>query len=139
MVIIRYKELWGDQGSQSDVLKVNGLSVCNPTTCPLSKLVNGLFVADFNRDGRSETDETWPPYQQASPYFISSVDVFVPAQTPPTGKVTIGLKSRGRGPVRTLTFPNFASLTDVVTVQLNDFDQTAASTGRPHRGGWHKR
>ena len=36
MVIIRYKELWGDQGRRNDVLKVNGLSVCNSATCPPS-------------------------------------------------------------------------------------------------------
>src|SRR3989440_6072715 len=100
MVIIRYKELWGDQGSRSDVLKVNGVRVCNATTCPLSKLVNGLFVADFNRDGQSETDQTWPPYQNVSQYFISSVDDFIPAQTPPSKKVTVGIRSRGKGPLR---------------------------------------
>ena len=103
MVIIRYKELWGDQGKQSDVLKVNGQSVCNSTTCPLNKLVNGLFAADFNHDGKSETNQSWPAYQQASPYFISAVDVFAPAQIPPTGKVTVSIRSRGRGPVRRLT------------------------------------
>ena len=133
MVIIRYKELWGDQGRRNDVLKVNGLSVCNSATCPLNKLVNGLFVADFNHDGRSETDQTWAPYQNASPYFISSVDVFAPAQIPPKGKVTVSIKSRGKGRVRTLTFPNFAAPTDVDTVQLNDFDQTARGKAQAHR------
>ena len=138
MVILRYKELWGDQGSKSDVLRVNGHSVCNSTTCPLDKLVNGLFVADFNHDGKSETDETWPPYQQASCYFISSVDFFAPAQTPPSGKVRIGIKSRGKGRVRTLTFPDFAGITDVDSVQLNDFDRTARGKARSHRRR-HKR
>ena len=130
MVIIRYKELWGDQKARSDVLKVNGLTVCNASTCPLNKLVNGLFVADFNHDGKSETETTWPGYQNASPYFISSVDAFAPAQIPPKGKVKIAIKSRGRGPTRTLTFPNFAGITDVVTVQLNDFEQTARAKAR---------
>ena len=123
MVIIRYKELWGDQGANSDVLKVNGTRVCNAVTCPLNKLVNGLFVADFNHDGQSETNMSWAPYQQASQYFISAVDFFAPAQTPPKGKVTVSIRSRGKGPVRTLTFPNFTGTTDVDTVQLNDFDQ----------------
>jgi hypothetical protein len=122
MVIIRYKELWGDQGQQSDVLKINGRRVCNPTTCPLSKEVNGLFAADFDHDGKSNTSETWPTYQ-ALGYFISSVDVFAPAHSPPTGKVTVGLIDRGQGPLRTITFPNFPSTTDVATVQFNDYDQ----------------
>jgi hypothetical protein len=121
MVIIRYKELWGDQGSQSDVVKIDGLSVCNPTTCPLSKEVNGLFAADFNHDGKSETTDTWPPYQQLG-YFVSSVDVFAPAHNPPTGEVTVTLRSRGKGPLRTVTFPNYPATTDVVTVQFNDYE-----------------
>jgi hypothetical protein len=123
MVILRYKELWGDQGSQSDVLRINGLRVCNATTCPLSKEVNGLFAADFDHDGRSNTGAKWPTYSSLG-YFVSSVDVFVPARTPPTGEVKVAIKSRGAGPVRTLTFPDFASTTDVVTVQLNDFEQS---------------
>jgi hypothetical protein len=125
LLVVRYKELWGDQGRQSDVVTVNGQSVCNGATCPLSKLVNGLFLADFNHDGRSETNQTWPGYTNASPYFIGSADVFAPAASPPTGKVTVTIKSRGQGPVRTVTFPNFPATTDDVTVQLDDFDKTA--------------
>src|SRR3954449_13208325 len=53
VVIIRYKELWGDQGPESDVLKINGLSVCTASVCPISKQVNALFAFDFNRDGQS--------------------------------------------------------------------------------------
>jgi pimeloyl-ACP methyl ester carboxylesterase len=132
MVIVRYKELWGDQGAQSDVLTINGQTVCNATTCPLSKEVNGLFAADYNHDGQSETDQTWAPYQSASQYFLSSVDVFAPAASPPSGKVTVGIKSRGVGPVRTITFPNFEATTDDVTVQLNDFDKVAPKA-KPRR------
>src|SRR6202035_1768769 len=29
IVIVRYKELWGNRGAQSDVLKVNGVRACN--------------------------------------------------------------------------------------------------------------
>jgi hypothetical protein len=133
MVIVRYKELWGDQGAQSDVLTINGQTVCNATTCPLSKEVNGLFAADYNHDGQSETDQTWAPYQSASQYFLSSVDVFAPAASPPSGKVAVGIKSRGIGPVRTITFPNFEATTDDVTVQLNDFDKVAAPKAKPRR------
>jgi hypothetical protein len=126
MVIVRYKELWGDQGSENDVLTINEQSVCNSATCPLSKEVNGLFAADFNHDGKSETDEIWPPYNDSSPYFISSVDVFARAQSPPTGKVNVNLTDRGAGPLHTITFPNFPGTTDVVTVQFDDFTQPAS-------------
>lgn len=139
MVIIRYKELWGDQGSQSDILQINGTSVCNATTCPLSKEVNGLFAADFNHDGASEPNQTWAPLDNASPYFISSVDVFAPASTPPSGEVTVTLRDRGTGPLHTITFPNFPSTSDDVTVQFNDFTQAnAAATTTTHHRTHHK-
>ena len=125
MLILRYKELWGDQGSENDVVTVDGQSVCNPTTCPLSKEVNGLFAADFNHDGQSETTDTWPPYQSLG-YFVSSVDVFAPAQTPPIGEVTVTLQDRGIGPVRTISYPNFPATTDVATAQFNDYDPTSS-------------
>jgi hypothetical protein len=123
MVIIRYKELWGNQGSQNDILRIDGLSVCNPTTCPLSKEVNALFAADFDHDGKSNTHFTWAPIDNSSPYFISSVDVYVPARTPPHGDVKVTLKDRGKGPLHTITFRNFPSTTDDVTVQFDDFTQ----------------
>lgn len=122
MVIVRYKELWGNQGSQNDTLKVNGTNVVNSTTCPLSKETNAIFVADFNHDGKSEPTDTWPAYQSLG-YFISSSDVFVPAHQPPTGKVTVSIRDRGHGPTRLLTFPNWPGTTNDVTVQLNDYDQ----------------
>jgi hypothetical protein len=133
MIIVRYKELWGDQGSQSDILTINGLSVCNATTCPLSKEVNGLFAADFDHDGQSNTSMTWPPYQSLG-YFISSVDVFAPAQSPPTGKVTVRLKDRGTGPVQVITLPNFPNTTDDVTVQFNDFTPAQVTRAGPTSG-----
>lgn len=122
MVIIRYKELWGNQGAQSDVLKVNGIKACNTTTCPLDKEVNALFVADFNHDGKSETHDTWKPYQQLG-FFISSVDISAPAKAPPKGEVTVSIQDRGKGPVRSISFPNWPATTDDVSVQLNDYSE----------------
>jgi pimeloyl-ACP methyl ester carboxylesterase len=139
MVILRYKELWGDQGAESDILKINGLSVCTPTTCPLNKEVNGLFAADFDHDNASNPNEVWPPYNNASPYFISSVDVFAPAQSPPTGEVTVSLQDRGQGPLHTITFPNFPSTTDVVSLQFDDFTQAATTSSAPTHAKRHRR
>jgi pimeloyl-ACP methyl ester carboxylesterase len=123
MVIVRYKEIWGDQRGQNDVLKVDGANASNATTCPLSREVNALFVADFNHDGKSEPTQTWPPYEKVSQYFLSSSDVFAPAHSPASGKVTVSIQDRGHGPTRSLTFPNWPGTSDDVTVQLNDFDQ----------------
>ena len=134
MVLIRYKEFWGDQGSENDALTLDGVSVCNPNTCPVQHLVNAIFAADFDHDRMSETSTPWLTYS-ALP-FVTGVDVYMPAQSPPTGEVTVRLKSRGRGPVRTLTFPNFPGTSDVETVQLNDFERTTTPAAKctPRRG-----
>ena len=121
MVIIRYKEFWGDQGSENDILTLNGLNVCNANTCPIKQLVNGVFAGDFDHDQASNLSQPWPTYSNIP--FLTGVDVYMPAESPPTGQVTVGLVSRSVGPQRTLTFPNFPGTTDVETVQLNDFEQ----------------
>jgi Lipase C-terminal domain/Lipase (class 2) len=120
LVIIRYKELWGDQGSENDVLTLNGINICNAAICPLNHLVNAIFAGDFNHDSQSDTSQPYQPYFQLP--FVSGVDVYLPARSPPDGEVAVALQSRGGGPPRTLTFPNFPSTTDVTTVQLNDFE-----------------
>jgi pimeloyl-ACP methyl ester carboxylesterase len=129
MVLIRYKELWGDQGAQSDVLTIDGINACSAAICPLNHLVNALFAADFDRDNQSSTSMPNQTYYQLP--FVSGVDIYVPAQNPPVGKVTVTLRSRGQGPLHTLTFPNFVAATDVVTVQLNDFEQAVSATPTP--------
>jgi hypothetical protein len=118
-VNLRYKELWGDQGAESDKLLINGTNVCTPGLCPISKQVNAFFVFDRNRDG--QTDLSSPdPVLSALP-FITGADVFMPANSPPNGTVSFQLISRGTGPTRTLDIPNWDSLTDGITIQWNDF------------------
>jgi len=119
-VILRYKELWGDQGPESDVLSINGTNVCVAAICPISKQVNALFFFDRNSDGRTDLSSPHPAFN-ALP-FVSAADIFAPAAIPPTGTTSVELRSRGGGPVRAVNFPNFASVTDAVTVQLNDFE-----------------
>jgi len=121
MVIIRYKELWGDQGSENDILTINGTNVCNAAICPVSKRVNAVFAFDQGSDGQTDLSAPNPAFSTLP--FITGVDIFVPADIPPIGKVSVGLKSRGVGPVRTLNFPNFASTRHLIAVQLNDFEQ----------------
>ena len=98
-LIIRYKELWGDQPGQSDVLSINGTNVCVPALCPVSKQVNALFFFDRNMDGRTDLSSPDPAFSQLP--FITGADVFAPASRPPTGNLSVSLRSRGGGPVRT--------------------------------------
>jgi pimeloyl-ACP methyl ester carboxylesterase len=122
VTLVRYKELWGDQGAESDVLRVNGVNVLNPATAPIDKRVIGMLAFDTGSDGVSNV--TVPHPVIFSLPFLSGVDLFIPAAAPPNGSVSVSLQSRGVGPARTVNFPNFPSSTDSVSVGLNDFEST---------------
>jgi len=119
-VNIRYKELWGDQGAESDRLLINGTNVCTPVLCPISKQVNAFFAFDRNRDGQTDLSEPDPVLGELP--FIQGADVYIPAGSPPTGTASFQLVSRGAGPARTLNVPNWDSATDGFTIQWNDFE-----------------
>jgi hypothetical protein len=122
-VMIRYKELWGDQAGESDRLLINGVNVCVPNLCPISKQVNALFVFDVNRDGKTELGSPDPAVSQLP--FLTGADVFIPASGAggtPAGTTTFQLFSRGAGTARTVKSPNWDSTTDGVIVQWNDFE-----------------
>ena len=120
VIVTRNKELWGDQGAQNDVLSINGTNVINAATSPQSKRTIGLFAFDSGADGQSNLSAPLPAFF-ALP-FISGVDLAIPAARPPTGRISVRLRSRGRGPVRAINFPNFPSATDRVSVQFNDYE-----------------
>jgi hypothetical protein len=134
-VMIRYKELWGDQGGESDQLLVNGLNLCTPNLCPISHQVNALFAFDENRDGKTDLSQPDPVLNQLP--FITGADVFIPGSSPggtPSGTTSFQLLSRGAAPIRTLDVPNWDSTTDGVIVQWDDFEQpvpASASAGAP--------
>ena len=119
-VQIRYKELWGDQGAESDQLLIDGLNVCTSLLCPISKQVNAFFAFDGNRDGQTDLSSPDPALSQLP--FITGADVYMRASSPPDGTVSFQLISRGTGPTRTLNVPNWDSLTDGFTIQWNDFE-----------------
>jgi pimeloyl-ACP methyl ester carboxylesterase len=121
LVVTRNKELWGDQGAESDVVTVNGVDLLTPATAPARKLVIGMFAFDKGSDGASDLSAPLPAFFGLP--FLSGVDLFIPAATPSTGTVSVALTSRGAGPTRTVNFPNFPSTTNAVTVQLNDFER----------------
>jgi hypothetical protein len=126
-VNIRYKELWGDQGSENDQLLIDGLNICTPNLCPISKQVNAYFVYDVNRDG--QTDLTSPdPTLNALP-FITGADVYMRGNAPPDDTITLQLLSRGAGQVRTLRVPNWDSVGDGFSIYWRDFENTISLDG----------
>jgi lipase/uncharacterized protein/lipase (class 2) len=129
-VHIRYKELWGNQGSENDQLLIDGLNICTPTLCPISKQVNAFFTYDINRDG--QTDLSQPdPTLNALP-FITGADVFMRGSDPPDDTISLQLISRGTGPTRTLNIPNWDSLGDGFSIYWNDFETTISLEDYEH-------
>ena len=121
LIMVRYKELWGDQGSENDVLTVNGTNVINAATSPLSHRTNAMFAFDQGSDGMSDVSSPIPVFFGLP--FLSAVDLFIPAASPPTGTVRLALTSRGSGPTRKVSFPNYPSSNNTVSVQFNDFER----------------
>ena len=121
LIITRNKEFWGDQGAENDVVAVNGTNLINAADSPISNRTIGMFAFDQGSDGVTDLSAPIPVFL-ALP-FLSGVDMFIPAASPPTGTVSVALLSRGAGPVRRVSFPNYPSSENAVTVQFYDFER----------------
>lgn len=120
MTVVRYKELWGDQGAQNDVVTINGQNVVTPAIAPRSKRLNAFFAFDHKLDGVTDLSAPIPAF--AGLPFISGADIFLPATTPPSRSVHIRVVPRGgHGQVETVNIPNWPSSTDHSSIQLRDF------------------
>jgi pimeloyl-ACP methyl ester carboxylesterase len=120
--VIRYKEMWGDQGANNDTLEIDGVNVLNPATAPRTKRVNAMFVGDDNLD--SVTDLSAPVQPWFSLPFISAVDLVVPATIPPDDTVRIEMVARaGDGDEEVVNIPNWATSQNIVTMTFRDFQQ----------------
>lgn len=137
LVVSRNRELWGDQGINNDILAINGVNVVNEFICPLSKLVTTIFAYDYHADGVSNLNQIIPLPFFAS-YFLTGVDLYIPGANPPNGRIRLVLMPRGGdGKMQVLNVPNWASTTDRILVQFNDFlqwEDIPCGFGTPH--GW---
>jgi hypothetical protein len=125
VIILRNKEIWGDQGAENDTLGVNGTNVISPATHPISRFVNATFVFDKGMDGVRNLGVPLFPFDSIS--FLAGVDLFVPGANPPNATVPVVLIPRDGGHTQTINIPNWASSTDKVTVQFNDYNQAINS------------
>jgi pimeloyl-ACP methyl ester carboxylesterase len=124
LVVQRYREWWGDQGDESDVLSVDGENVHNPANTPIDKRAIGLFLFDDEDDGASDLSAPIPTL--AALPFITGADVFIPAS--PRGKDTISVRSTprgGKGKVKRMDVPAWPSATDRTSIQFSEHLQNA--------------
>lgn len=120
LTIVRYKEWFGDQGTDGDALEINGVNILNAANSPISKLAIGVFAFDAGSDGVSNVTTPIPGLSGLP--FLAGVDIFMPATTPPNATVSVASTPRGGGGrIEIVNVPNWASSTDTVTIQFNDY------------------
>jgi len=129
-VLTRYREFWGDQGVNNDVLTVNGFNIISPTNSPISKRVNAMFVFDDGLDGVNNI-VTPNPFYFALP-FITAMDVFIPGTDPPNGVTHIENTSRG-GLTATINVPNWASSKHIISIVLHPHVQPSVLEIPPNK------
>lgn len=120
--VTRYKEWWGDQGTGSDTLAIDGQQILNAANAPRTKRVNAIFTFDAGSDRVTNLAAPLPALF-ALP-FITGMDVYVPATARHDDPVRITTTSRTAPDERvTVNVPNWPSTDHHVSVQLWDFDQ----------------
>lgn len=118
VVMVRFEEFWGNQPGENDELLVNGLNVCTAALCPWEKEVIAFFA--YNWEGKEESTLQEEPVIGELP-FLKAAQVYVPASEPPDATISLQLKSRTGGPLRTLNVPNWEGTKNIIEVWWNDF------------------
>jgi pimeloyl-ACP methyl ester carboxylesterase len=132
LTIVRYKELWGDQGAGSDVVTVDDDPVLNAATGPRTKRVNAIMVVDDGSDGVSDLQA--PIADISALPFIIGVDDFVPAGTPPDATIGVEMTARAAdGDAETVNVPNWASSEHHISIHFRDYEQDRERSPRPRR------
>ncbi|MCX7981715.1 MAG: hypothetical protein N2572_02245 [Syntrophales bacterium] len=135
ILISRDKEMWGDQGDNSDILTVDGTNVMTNVAAPRTKHLSGLFLVDWGPNHSAlSTSTSNPPDQKTdlttpisifhSLTFFSGLDLYLPASIPWNKAITLSLTPRGGGgKVQTIKVPNWASSDVRISVIFRDYVQ----------------
>ena len=122
-VALRQQEFWGDQGSSSDQLFVDGLNVLTPQISPRAATAGAgvniaMFVFDEKGDNVTDLEKgELFPFNQLT--FLTAADVFIPATADGSGSVELVLVARGAGETR-LHVPNWPSSIHRISVMFRD-------------------
>jgi pimeloyl-ACP methyl ester carboxylesterase len=135
LTISRNREWWGDQGDGSDVLRIDGVDVVNPASSPRRAVNIGVFVFDRFSDGQSDpAAATWFPFSVLP--FLTAVDLYLPASSPPDDPITVEIGARGSGTTEVINVPNWPSSEHRVSILVPDHVQdTTAFTAYPRGAG----
>ncbi len=139
-VVMRDKEIWGDQGDDSDILMVDGTNVATELAAARENRLSGLFLLDWGPGahpdledtstvdygdselGESDLDEPLASFHGLP--FMSGLDLYIPAASPPDRTVEFRLTPRGGdGAEQVINIPNWASEEVRTSVVFRDFVQ----------------
>lgn len=134
LIISRDKEFWGEDPLQNDIVAVNGVNIVNAANCPLVHRTTAIYAFDQNPTGYPSIFTGVPPdgvSQLHTPllpfhdqFFLTGVDLFIPAEDPPKNRVRIALTPRGgNGLMQVINIPNWPSDYHRVSILFNDFVQ----------------
>jgi len=135
ILISRDREMWGDQGNNSDIITVDDVNVMTNVAAPRTKHLSALFLLDWGPDHSTlSTPASNPPDQKTdlttpiaffhSLAFMSGLDLYMPANIPWNRAIAISMTQRGGGgKVQTIKVPNWASSNVRISVQFRDFVQ----------------
>lgn len=135
ILISRDKEIWGDTGTDNDILIVDGTNVATPEVAARAKRLSGLFLLDWGYwDGSflppsyygdavlGESDLSAPISIFHAQGFLSGLDYYIPASSPPDRTVKCRLKPRGHSKkAQSINVPNWASDQVRISVVFRDF------------------
>jgi pimeloyl-ACP methyl ester carboxylesterase len=131
LVVMRNEEWWGDQGSGSDRLAINGRDVLTPANSPRSNRTIGVFLHDGGVDGRTDLEADVAP--SGLPFLIG-IDLVIPAGDPAPGTTSVRAWPRnGSGP-EAVCVPAYSSAAHRSSIQMHNFHRTLEPNGSPGAG-----
>jgi hypothetical protein len=120
LTVLRNREWWADQPSDSDRLALDGVDILAPAIAPRARQVIAAFAFDDNCDRTSVPGVPLAPF--GSLPFLTGVDTYLPAQADARGSIRVTETARGTdGGVRTIAVRNWPSDGHSVTVQFKDY------------------
>ncbi len=118
LTVVRQKEFWGDQGTMSDELRVDGLDLLTSAISPRAGVNLALFAHDDGLDETTDLDKG-----ELFPFsvipFLTAADVFMPSAFVQPRSVALASTMRG-AETTVVNFPNWSSNAHRVTVQFDD-------------------
>ena len=126
--IVRQKEWWGNHPVESDALYISALSrstgwhepvnIVTGATAPVTGSTIAVISFDAGSDGVTHTDALVPLGA-----FLSGVDFYYPASTPPDGTISFVHVPRMAEGLQVINTPNWASAEHGMTVTFRNWTQ----------------